>query len=292
MTLIQLRQFVTLAKTHSFVKAAVLLQITQPALSRSIKALELELGQLLFDRMGKRIELTIFGVEALQRCQLLLEDAERLKHSGKKLGSDACGRIRLGLSSGPGAMLTAPIMTYFAKHFPKFHVEILRANTETLTQKLRERLVDALVVDARSLRPGPDLKIDHMVEMEGAFMCRKGHPLTQLAKVSLDQLLKYPVASTPLSDELTRILIERYGARAHPQVMVKLSSDEISQLIQVAKQSDTVVLAIRAASPELVQISMSPKLNARARFGLVTMTGRAESLYLPEIRRLMSEVLH
>jgi len=136
------------------------------------------------------------------------------------------------------------------------------------------------------------LKIDHMVEMEGAFMCRKGHPLTQLAKVSLDQLLKYPVASTPLSDELTRILIERYGARAHPQVMVKLSSDEISQLIQVAKQSDTVVLAIRAASPELVQISMSPKLNARARFGLVTMTGRAESLYLPEIRRLMSEVLH
>ena len=59
--------------------------MTQPALSRSIKALEEELGQLLFDRIGKKIELTAFGRQTLQRANALLEDAALLKTSGKKL---------------------------------------------------------------------------------------------------------------------------------------------------------------------------------------------------------------
>jgi DNA-binding transcriptional LysR family regulator len=75
-------------------------------------------------------------------------------------------------------MLTAPIMIHFAKHYPKFHVDIFRSNTVNLTQMLRERLVDALIVDIRSLRPSPDLKVQEMVEMKGTFMCRKAPPGT------------------------------------------------------------------------------------------------------------------
>ncbi len=291
MTLIQLRQFITLARAGSFVKASSLLHITQPALSRSIKALEEELGQLLFDRVGKRIELTAFGEETLRRGQALVEDAEGLKRSGKTLSASSGGRLRLGLSSGPGAMLTAPVMTHFAKKLPNSHVEIVRANTETLIRMLRERQVDALVVDIRSMRPALDLKLDQLLEMDGAFMCRRGHPLEKLRKVTFEQLLRYPIASTPLSDELARILVERYGEGAHPQVMVKLQSDEISHLIEVAQQSDAVVLAIRSSGPDLVPIEVTPPLNARARFGLVTMANRAQSLYLPDIRQLMTQAL-
>lgn len=291
MTLIQLRQFIALAKAGSFVKASSLLHITQPALSRSIKALEEELGQLLFDRVGKRIELTAFGEETLRRSQALVEEAEGLRLSGKSLAASAPGRLRLGLGSGPGAMLTAPVMTHFANKLPNSHVDIVRANTETLTRMLRERQVDALVVDIRSMRPAPDLKVDHLLEMEGAFMCRRGHPLAKLRKVGFDQLSKYPVASTPLSVELARILVERYGEGAHPQVMVKLQSDEISHLIEVSQQSNAVVLAIRASAPDLVALKVTPALNARARFGLVTMANRAQSRYLPEIRSLMAQAL-
>ena len=289
MTLIQLRQFTLLAKAGSFVKASVLLHITQPALSRSIKALELELGQLLFDRIGKKIELTAFGASTLQRCQLLLEEAEGLKLSGKPLARNNQGRLRLGLSSGPGALLTIPMLSHVANHFPKLHLDIFRANTETLVRMLRERQVDALVVDVRSMQPSPDLKMDQPIELDGAFMCRPDHPLATAAKVSFQQLLRYPIASTPLSDELARILIERYGENAHPQVMVKLTSDEISHLEEVALQSNTVVLAVRAACPRLADIKMSPAMNAVARFGLVTMANKAEALFLPEIRQLMAQ---
>lgn len=290
MTLTQLRHFVGLARAGSFVKASGQLFLSQPALSRSIKSLEDELGQPLFDRSGKKTELTPFGHSVLQRSQALLEEVESLKSSGKVLGATDSGNVRLGLSSGPGAMLTAPIMLHFARHFPNFHVDILRANTAALTQMLRERAVDALVIDLRSMRPSPDLQITQIEEMKGAFMCRPNHPLARLAKVSFEQLRQYPVASPPLSDELARILIERYGEHAHPDVLVNYSSDEISHLVHVTQRTDTLLLAIRACAPELVEIKVSPSLDDRARFGLVTLTNKAEALYLPEIRRLMRNI--
>lgn len=291
MTLVQLRHLIALARAGSFVKASDVLCMTQPALSRSIKSLEDELGRLLFDRIGKRIELTAFGQDVLARSQALVEEAEQLRHCGRRLSADDSGRMRLGLSSGPGALLSTPLMAHFAKHFPRFHVDIVRAGTAQLAQLLRDRQLDALVVDIRSLRPAPDLKVSQIVELDGTFMCRPGHPLADAPKVSFKDVAAYPVASTPLSDELARILVERYGERAHPDVLVKFSSDEIAHMVQVTEQTDTVLLAIRACAPHLVELPVQPPLKAKARFGLVTIANKAEALFLPEVRSLMAEVM-
>ena len=96
MTLTQLRHFIGLAQAGSFIKASSQLCMTQPALSRSIKSLEDELGELLFDRSGKRTELTPFGRATLQRSQALIDEAEALKSSGNKLDATDSGRVRLG----------------------------------------------------------------------------------------------------------------------------------------------------------------------------------------------------
>jgi len=291
MTLVQLRHFIALARVGSFVKASDVLCMTQPALSRSIKSLEDELGRLLFDRIGKRIELTSFGQEVLARSHALVEEAEQLRHCGRRLSADDSGRIRLGLSSGPGAMLSAPVMAHFAQHFPSSHVDLVRANTASLAQMVRDRQLDALVVDIRSLRPAPDLRVSQIAEMDGTFMCRPGHPLADLPRVTFARLAGYPVASTPLSEEMARILVERYGEEGHPEVLVKLTSDEISHMVQVTEQTDTVLLAIRACAPHLVEIALQPPLKAKARFGLVTIANKAEALFLPELRKLMDAVM-
>ncbi|MET4576137.1 LysR family transcriptional regulator [Ottowia thiooxydans] len=291
MTLIQLRHFITLAKVGSFVKASAQLHITQPALSRSIKALEDELGQLLFDRVGRRIELTPDGRETLQRAERLTEDADQLRHGGRALDSSASGRLRLGLSSGPGMMLTAPLMIHFAQHFPKVQIDVLRANTDTLTSMLRERQIDAMVVDVRSLRPASDLRVDHLSEMKGCFMVRQGHPLADRARVRFDQVSKFPIASTPLSDEMARILVERYGVEGHPQVLVKYTSDEIAHLLNVTERTNTVLLAIRAAGPGLHEVPVYPALDANARFAHITLAHKSEGLYVPVLRSLMRTAL-
>jgi len=291
MTLVQLRQFIALAKAGSFVKAADALHMTQPALSRSIKALEEELGKQLFDRVGKRIELNSFGQEILKRSHTLMEFAQQLKDCGRSLSALDSGRIRLGLSSGPGAMLSTPILAHFGNNFPNFHIEIVRSNTASLAQMLRDRMIDAAVVDIRSLRPAPDLRVSQIAEMDGVFMCRPGHPLSKKKKIKFSDLKPYPIASTPLSEETARIMVERYGELAHPDVLVKLNSDEISHLVQVAQQTDAVLLAIRASAPNFVELNIDPALKVKARFGLVTAANKAEALFLPEIKNLMRSVM-
>lgn len=292
MTLVQLRHLISLAQTGSFSQSAAALFLTQPALSRSIRALETELGQPLFDRIGRRSELTPFGREAVTRARELVLAADDLRDSGRLAAKDQAGVLRIGMGSGPGAMLMTPLLLKMAKERPRLRVEIARAGTDLLVQALRDRALDALVVDARSMRPAPDLNAQFLHDMRGAFLVRRGHPLARRrGKTSFEEVQRYPIASTPLSDEVARILVERYGPEAHPSQLVSLRCEEIASLVEVTRHSDAVLLAIRAAAPELVELKMQPAVAAPARFGLVTLRRRTAPPGLEIVRGLMAELM-
>lgn len=292
MTLVQLRHLLSLAQTGSFSKSAELLFLTQPALSRSIRALEEELGQPLFDRIGRHSELTPFGRDAVARARDLVHAADDLRTRSREAGEGQEGLLRIGLGSGPGAMLMTPLLQKVAQERPRLRLEVSRGSTELLAQALRSRQLDALVVDVRSLRPAPDLHTQSLHTMTGAFMVRRGHPLARRkGPLRFEDLLGYPVASTPLSDEVARVLVERYGPQAHPDACVSLRCEEIPSLVDVARHSDAVLLAIRAAAPDLVELPLQPALGATARFGLVTLRRRTEPPALALVRELMEQLL-
>lgn len=293
MTLVQLRHLLSLARTGSFSRSAAALFITQPALSRSIGALEAELGQRLFDRVGRKSELTPFGREMAGRASELVLAADDLREHARRRGGDGeQGLLRVGLGSGPGAMLMTPLLLQCAQQHPRLQLQVARAATEQLVQALRDRTLDALVVDSRSLRPAPDLDTRELHEMRGAFLVRRGHPLARRrTPADLAALRQYPVASTPLSDEVARVLVERYGPQAHPDVLVTLRCDELPSLVEVARHSDAVLLAIRAAAPDLVELRLTPELKATARFGLVTLRRRTEPPGLAVLQALMRQRL-
>lgn len=293
MTLVQLRHLISLAETGSFSRSATALFLTQPALSRSIRALEDEMGQPLFDRIGRRNELTPFGLEVLERARNIVFEVDELTANGRSMQEGRAGRLRVGMGSGPGAMLMTPLLLEMARKHPAVHLAISRGSTERLVQALRERDLDALVIDARSLSPAPDLQVVTLSEMRGVFMCRKGHPLLRArGTLRFSAVLRFPIASTPLSDEVARILVEHYGPQAHPEACVTLRCEEIASLVDVARSSDAVLLAIRASAPDLVELPLKPGLTAKARFGLVTLAGRVEPPSLAILRELAGKVLH
>ena len=87
------------------------------------------------------------------------------------------------------------------------HLTIARGSTDLLVQALRARTLDALVVDARSLRPRADLQVEHAARdarrlhvPHAAIRWRGG-----AARVRFDAVQRYPIASTPLSDEVARM---------------------------------------------------------------------------------------
>lgn len=292
MTLVQLRHLLALADRASFSKAAQAVHLSQPALSRSIRALEDELQLPLLDRIGRRIEWTVHGREALERARQIVFDADELRTRARRVKEHAAGSLRIGMGSGPGAMLMLALLRKACTDHRRLRLEITRSRTELLVQSLRAKALDGLVVDARSLDPAPDLRTDFVYEMRGAFMVHRGHALARRRRaLTFEALRAHPIASTPLSGEVARLLVERYGPQAHPDVCVTLRCDELSSLIELTRTTDAVLLAVRAAAPDLVELSLEPALNVTGRFGLVTLARRTESPALELVRDLMRQRL-
>ncbi len=292
MTLVQLRHLIALADKASFSKAALAVHLSQPAFSRSIRALEDELQLPLLDRIGRRIEWTVHGREALERARQIVFDADELRTRARRVKEHAAGSLRIGMGSGPGAMLMLALLRKACTDHRRLRLEITRSRTELLVQSLRAKALDGLVVDARSLDPAPDLRTDFVYEMRGAFMVRRGHALARRRRaLTFEALRAHPIASTPLSGEVARLLVERYGPQAHPDVCVTLRCDELSSLIELTRTTDAVLLAVRAAAPDLVELSLEPALNVTGRFGLVTLARRTESPALELVRDLMRQRL-
>ncbi len=284
MTLTQLRHFVALTEHGSFAQTAKAVFLTQPALTRSIAALESELGGRLFDRVGRRISLTPFGQEVLERAQRLVREAQSLKSLRQGLQSGMTGHLRLGLGSGPGALFSQRLLLHMAGQHPQLRLYLSRGNTDVLLQGLKTQRIDAALVDIRAMRPSTDFEVSDVFELGAGFLVRPGHPLVQRKKVTLKDIAAYPLGSTPLSDEVARLLMARYGASANPEDMVTVRSDETSHIVELARHSDTVVLTILAAAPDLLRLPVQPALDATARFGLVTLAQRQEAPALRIVR--------
>ncbi|WP_090138195.1 LysR family transcriptional regulator [Limnohabitans sp. DM1] len=309
MNLKHLSHWLALAETGSFSRAAEKLHITQSALSRSIQVLEDELGGPLVDRIGKKNELTPLGLTVLERARRIVHEAAELKQGAALLQQGGLGSLRVGLGSGPGALLMTPWLRHVAVHHPGVQVSIGRGATELQLQQLRERELDALVVDVRRVAPAADLQIEVMADLRAGFVCRKGHPLlrnlSEAAQhgdtgamsqtITFEALLAYPIASTPLSDEVARILVAHYGAAADPQRMTTLRCEEIASLMDTVRHTDAVYLGIIAAaqhglkSGELVEMQLSPAFVGAARLALVTLAGRTEAPMMAVFRRFVAQ---
>lgn len=69
-------------------------------------------------------------------------------------------------------------------------------------------------------------------------------------------------AAPVMADKAARTLVERYGPQAHPAQCVTLRCEEVPSLVEVVRRSDAILIAIRAAAPDLVELPMKPPLNA------------------------------
>ena len=154
-------------------------------------------------------------------------------------------------------------------------------------QRLRERALDALVLDLRSLLPAEDLLVELAHELPRAFMVRRGHPLARRRRVRFEELQAYPLAGTPLSGEVSRALAELSGAAAHPAQALNVRCEDVASLVDVTQRSDAVLLTIRAAGSGLVELPMDPPMTVSARLGLVTLARRTSPPSLAVVRELI-----
>ena len=296
MNIKHLEHLLALADTGSFSRAAEKLFLTQSALSRSIQSLEIDLGAKVLDRIGKRNELTPLGQDVVARARHIVREAAELRQSAKLLQDGGRGSISVGLGSGPAALLLVPLMCA-ASTRAGMRVAVTQGPVELQILQLRSRQLDAMVVDMRRVIPATDLNIESLAELRAGLVVRAGHPLAAQKSVALADVLRYPVASTPLSDEVARALVDQFGPQANPSEMVTLRCDDVASLVQTAAQTDAVFLGVMAtarsglADGSLVELALAPALRATARFAYVTLAGRTEAPAMAYFREFVREHL-
>lgn len=137
-----------------------------------------------------------------------------------------------------------------------------------------------------------------VTELRACFVCRSGHPLLQAGgPVSFDDMLRYPLASTPLSAEVAHMLVNLIGPLADPQQSVSLRCDDVTGLIEAVKASDAIYLGIMAAARngieagQLAELLTAHQLTSGARFAFITLAGRTEAPSMGLFRQFVAERL-
>lgn len=297
MNLKQMEHMLALAASGSFSRAASQCCLTQPALSRSVQALEDELGARLFDRLGRTVLPTALGEEVLRRARRIVDEVAELQHCAGALRGHEAGSLRLALGSGPGALLMVPVMEYMARSHPRLKLTLTRGPIKAQLEQLRQREVDAVAVSHRGLVPAPDLDIEVVGELRAGFVCRSAHPLAGRPRVSFDELLRFPIASTALSDDIALTLVRHYGPQANPAQLVSLECEDVASLIETVRRTDAIFLGIVKAADAglldgtLVELMLAPPFEDHARFALVSLRGRSVPPALDLFRRLVRERL-
>jgi len=136
MNLRHLHTFVLVADAGGFARAAGRLNLTQPAASRQIFALEAELGVLLFDRVGRRLQLTSEGEDLLRRSRRLLEDAASLGERARALKAGQTGTLRVGAPTQVIENFLAAFVTRYQRQNPGIEIHLLEAAAARLQSHL------------------------------------------------------------------------------------------------------------------------------------------------------------
>ncbi len=136
MNLRHLRAFATIADAGGFARAATRLNLSQPALSRQIHALEADLGVLLFDRVGRGVQLTSQGEDLLERSRRLLAEAEALGERALELKGGDTGILRVGATPQVIENLLAPFLMQYRRRHPGVEVHLVEDGGTRLLRRL------------------------------------------------------------------------------------------------------------------------------------------------------------
>jgi DNA-binding transcriptional LysR family regulator len=148
MNLRQLQTLITVADAGGFARAAGRLHLSQPAASRQIQALEAELGVLLFDRIGRRLQLTAEGEDIVRRGRRLLQEADSLRDRADALKSGLTGTLRVGGSPQHIETVLAPFVGHFRRRHPGIEVHFVEDGGARINNRLEDGDVQVVLTTA------------------------------------------------------------------------------------------------------------------------------------------------
>ena len=190
-TLQQLRILKAVASEKSFTRAAEILYVSQPSLSKQIKILETRLGIILLNRENSTISLTEGGRVFLQYSERILALCEESCRALNDVKNGDRGNLTVGASQTIGTYLMPRVLALFAQNYPQINIKVQVDSTRIIAKNVVNREIDIAVVGGdvpEELKK--NLEIENFVEDELILIVPKSHPfaLKKQKKINKDDL--------------------------------------------------------------------------------------------------------
>jgi DNA-binding transcriptional LysR family regulator len=184
----QLEVFLATAHFENVTRAAASLAMSQSAASGSLRDLEAQFGVQLFDRVGKRLQLSELGLQLRPQAERLQEQAVDFQRA--LAGEEVMGRLKIGATLTIGNYLAVGMIAKFRSRYPTAEVALTVANTETIAEQVKNFELDLGLIEGELQQP--ELETVHWREDELQVFAAPGHPLAWAGPLTDQQLLTLP----------------------------------------------------------------------------------------------------
>ena len=187
------RIFYTVANNGNITRASEELNISQPAISKSIKNLEQQLGGKLFIRTKRGVNLTEEGKEFYKYIKQAIEYINNAENKFTDLINLETGCIKIGISTTLTKTFLLPYLKIFHERYPKIDIQINTYLTSDLLPKLRTGLIDLIIFNQNKDSYGNDIEIRKCKSVHDCFVVNANYKELLNRKVSLKELNNYPL---------------------------------------------------------------------------------------------------
>jgi len=231
MNLDQLEAFVHVAELSSFTRAAAILGKPQPALSRLVRQLEVDLRQNLLRRNGRGVVLTEAGKVLLEHSKGILHQVEVAADALKNLQGTLDGTFKIGLAPSVARFATLALVRSFQKQFPQANITVSEGLSTYLAEWLAMGRIDAAVLYDTGETPLVDKRILFTEEM---FLVSRADARVP-AEIRLQDLAAYPLI-IPGRLHAIRTLVETHAAERGIQLNIALEIDAVPPLLELVDE--------------------------------------------------------
>lgn len=231
----QLEYFVRVAELGSFTRASIALDVAQPALSRQVRLLEVELRQNLLTRNGRGAAPTEAGKLLLEHGRGILHQVQRAREELGRVRGALAGRVAIGLPPSVAKAMAVPLIREFRQRMPDATLSISEGLSFSMHESLATGRLDiALLYNAG---PSPDIELTHLLEEPLYLVQRhagKGAPPARPRAVPLREVAALPLV-IPSRPNAIRMLVEGEMANLGCRPQVALEIDGVAAILDLVE---------------------------------------------------------
>ncbi|PSJ63036.1 pca operon transcription factor PcaQ [Pseudaminobacter soli (ex Li et al. 2025)] len=204
-----LQTFLEVARQKSVVKAASILNVSQPAVTKTIRELEEALGVAVLERDGRGIRITRSGEIFMQHAGMAITALRQGIDSVAHAGAEAGPPIRIGTLPTVSAHIMPHAMKLFLKEDTGVTIKIVTGENAVLLEQLRLGELDLVVGRLAAPEKMTGFFFEHLYSEQIVFVVRSGHPLLKGDQDVFEKLSEYPVLM-PTRGSIIRPFVERF----------------------------------------------------------------------------------